>query len=95
MTDRKLIANPQQSRKKALLALAAVVGLSAVGAGAWWYAYASNFVATDNAYAAVEIAQVTPSVGGTTDELVRSTSWMRTAQTCARGAIISSIVDII
>ena len=36
---------------------------------AHWYLYSSHFVSTDNAYAAVEIAQVTPSVGGTISEV--------------------------
>lgn len=70
MSETSNIANPQQSRKKALITLAAVVGLSAVGGGAWWYAHAANFVFTDNAYAAVEIAQVTPSVAGTISEVL-------------------------
>ena len=56
-------------RNKLLLALGGVVGTAAVVTAAYWYLYGSHFVSTDNAYAAVEIAQVTPSVGGTISEV--------------------------
>jgi len=52
-------------RKKLLFKLLVVV---VVTGGAWlafWYFYGSRFVSTDNAYTAVEISQVTPSVEGT------------------------------
>ena len=55
----------KRRRNQRLLALGAVVGLTAVATGAYWTLYASHFVSTDNAYAAVEIAQITPAVGGT------------------------------
>ncbi len=58
-----------QRRKTLFTALGCVVALAAVGYGAYWSMYASHFVTTDNAYAAVEIAQVTPSVGGTVKEV--------------------------
>lgn len=61
--------NGEQRRKKLLSGLAAVVAVAALGGAAYWYFYASNFVSTDNAYAAVETAQVTPSVGGTISEV--------------------------
>ncbi len=57
-------------RKKLLIGLAAVVAISAVSASAYGLLYGSNFVATDNAYTAVEVAQVTPSVGGTISEVL-------------------------
>ena len=73
MTDHSLLASAntgkEQRRKKLLLGLAGVVGISALCAGAYWFFYASHFASTDNAYAAVEIAQVTPSVGGTIGEV--------------------------
>jgi membrane fusion protein (multidrug efflux system) len=65
-------ANPvarQQRRNKLLLGLGGVVIVAAAGATAYWQLHASNFVTTDNAYAAVEVAQVTPSVGGTVLEV--------------------------
>ena len=70
MSEHNLVLNKEARRKKQLLGLAGVVGLAAVGSAAYWFAYASHFVATDNAYAAVEIAQVTPSVGGTIAEVL-------------------------
>ena len=63
-------ANDKQARRnKLLLALGGVVGTVAVLSAAYWYFYGSHFVSTDNAYAAVEIAQVTPSVSGTISEV--------------------------
>ena len=56
-------------RKKLFLALAAAVGTTALVSAIYWFAYAAHFVSTDNAYAAVEIAQVTPSIGGTISEV--------------------------
>lgn len=61
--------NNEPRRNKLLLALGGVVGAAAVVTAAYWYLYGSHFVSTDNAYAAVEIAQVTPSVGGTISEV--------------------------
>ena len=56
-------------RKKLFVALAAAVGTTALASAIYWFAYAAHFVSTDNAYAAVEIAQVTPSIGGTISEV--------------------------
>ena len=66
-------ANPavrEQRRNKLLVALAGVAVLGGAVAGAYWWLHASNFVSTDNAYAAVEVAQVTPSIGGTVLEVM-------------------------
>jgi membrane fusion protein, multidrug efflux system len=52
-------------RKRMFAALAGVVAISAVGYGLYWHFHASRFISTDNAYTAAEVAQVTPSVGGT------------------------------
>ena len=56
-------------RQKLLVGLAGVVGAAALAFAAYWFFYAAHFVSTDNAYAAVEIAQVTPSIGGTIAEV--------------------------
>ena len=56
---------PDNRRKKQLTVLAAAVGVAIAGYAAYYYLYASHYVSTDNAYAAVEVAQVTPEVGGT------------------------------
>lgn len=59
-------ANPRRAaRKPLLLALAGGVAVCALAAGGYGYFYAARFVSTDNAYTAVEIAQITPSVSGT------------------------------
>lgn len=59
----------QQRRNKLLLGLAVVVAICAIGIGAYWVLYGSRYVSTDNAYAAVEMAQVTPSVSGTIQDV--------------------------
>jgi len=61
--------NNEAQRKKLLVGLAGVVGTAALASCAYWFFYAAHFVSTDNAYAAVEIAQVTPSIGGTIGEV--------------------------
>ncbi|WP_153110844.1 HlyD family secretion protein [Propionivibrio limicola] len=61
--------NREERRRKLLIGLATGVVVAGLGMAAYWFFYASHFVSTDNAYAAVEIAQVTPSVGGTISEV--------------------------
>jgi membrane fusion protein (multidrug efflux system) len=59
--------DPQQankSRKKGFAGLAAAIVIAAGGYGAYWHFIGSRYVVTDNAYAAAEIAAVTPAVGG-------------------------------
>ncbi len=55
----------KQRRNKRLAALGGVVTLTAAAVAAYWTLHASHFVSTDNAYAAVEVATITPAVGGT------------------------------
>ena len=43
---------------------------AAIASTAYYVLHASHFVSTDNAYAAVEVAQVTPSIGGTVSEVL-------------------------
>ena len=75
----------EKRRNKLLLALAGVVVIAAVGGGAYWWLHASNFVSTDNAYAAVEVAQVTPSIGGTVQEvLVKDTQAVKKGDVLVR-----------
>lgn len=81
-------ANPavrEQRRNKLLAGLAGVVVVAGVAAGAYWWLHASNFVSTDNAYAAAEVAQVTPSIGGTVLEvLVKDTQAVKKGDVLVR-----------
>ena len=71
VTEEEIALDARNGRRRKILlgALGGVVTLAAVGYGLYYALYASNFVSTDNAYAAVEIAQVTPAVGGTVREV--------------------------
>ena len=81
-------ANPaarEQRRNRLLGGLAGVVLLAGAAAGAYWWLHASHFVSTDNAYAAAEVAQVTPSLGGTVLEvLVRDTQAVKQGDVLVR-----------
>ncbi|MFL6673248.1 MAG: HlyD family efflux transporter periplasmic adaptor subunit [Massilia sp.] len=68
----------KQRRNRTLLGLAAVLAAGGVAFGAYWTLHASHFVSTDNAYTAVEVAQITPSVGGiVADVKVKDTQAVR------------------
>ena len=56
-------------RKKLFAALAGTVLLAGAGYAAYEMLYASHFVSTDNAYTAVETAQVTSAVSGIVSEV--------------------------
>ena len=73
-------------RKKLLVRLGGAVGTAAVATAAYWFLYGSHFVSTDNAYAAVEVAQVTPSVGGTVSEVL-----VTDTQAVKKGDVLVSI----
>lgn len=96
------MTNPTQRRNKLLTGLAGLVGIAVVGTAGYWYVHSSHFISTDNAYAAVEIAQVTPSVGGTISEvLVTDTQavkkgdvLVRIDQTDARLALAQAEADL-
>ena len=65
-------------RKRRLLVLAGTVLTLGSGYAAFDHFYASKFIATDNAYTAVETAQVTPAIGGIVREVrVTDTSYVR------------------
>jgi len=89
-------------RKKLLIGLAVIIAVSVVSAAAYGLLYSSNFVSTENAYTAVEIAQVTPEVGGTISEvLVTDTQTVRKGdvlvridQTDARLALAQAEADL-
>jgi len=67
--DNRTDQTRKQRRNQRLLALGGGVVVVAAAATAYWTLYASHFVSTDNAYAAVEVAQVTPAIGGTIAEV--------------------------
>ena len=58
-----------QRRNRLLAGLGLCVALAAAAGYAYWKFYGSRYVSTDNAYTAVEIAQVTPAVAGTIGEV--------------------------
>lgn len=60
----------ENKRKKLLKSFFGIIGIIGAGITTYWIMYSSNFVSTDNAYSAVEIAQVTPSIGGTISEVL-------------------------
>jgi len=60
----------KKKRESLFKMLASVVLSSAVIVWGYWFFVASNYVDTDNAYVGAEIAQVTPSVGGTVKEVL-------------------------
>jgi membrane fusion protein (multidrug efflux system) len=58
-----------ERRNKLLIRFGAGLAAISLLVTAYWVLYGSHFVSTDNAYAAVETAQVTPSVSGTIAEV--------------------------
>lgn len=76
----------KSKRKKVLFIFFALVLIIGVSFSAYWYLYASHFVSTDNAYTDVEIAQVTPSIGGTISEVL-----VKDTQVVKKGDILVKI----
>ena len=72
--------------KVRLLALGGAVVLALVGAVVYWMYFASLFVATDNAYTAVEVAQITAAVGGIVAEVK-----VKDTQVVQRGEVLIRI----
>jgi Multidrug resistance efflux pump len=56
-------------RKRLFTLLAISIAIAGVGAGSYWELVASKYVETDNAYTAVESAQVMSSITGTVAEI--------------------------
>jgi membrane fusion protein, multidrug efflux system len=82
-------ATTNPGRRRAMFALlAGVVALAGIGYGTYWGTYARYIVSTDNAYAAAEIAQVTPAVGGTVRQVAVSDT-----QKVKRGDVLVVIDD--
>ena len=58
-------ANGNGKRKRALLGVASLVTVGAIGYGAYWWLYVRHFESTDNAYVQAPVVQITPQVTGT------------------------------
>lgn len=81
------VASPSRSQKrnKLLVALGAVVLLSAGATATWWQLNGSRYVSTDNAYTATEIATVTPAISGIVAEvLVQDTQSVKAGDVLVR-----------
>jgi len=86
--DGAAAAARKTKRKKLFAGLAAGVVIAAGGAVAYDVAIASQYVVTDNAYVAANVAQVTPLVGGPVREvLVNDAQWVK------RGDILVRLDD--
>jgi len=57
------------TRKRLLRYLALGVAVAATSLGLWWTLLGKRYVTTDNAYAAVELAQLTPAMDGTVERV--------------------------
>lgn len=81
-------ANPQK-RKKLFIIFGAVLATCGIGYGLYWFFIGSNHVSTDDAYVQADIAQVTPSIGGTlkTVEVIDT-------QTVKAGDTLATLDDI-
>ncbi|WP_309303449.1 HlyD family efflux transporter periplasmic adaptor subunit [Vibrio sp. RM-69-4] len=97
--------NSHQARRNRITgfaALAIVILIAALGCTAYWYFIASRYVTTDNAYASVEIAEVTPAVSGIVTRVdVVDTQWVNAGDvlvtlddTDARLALIQAEADL-
>lgn len=92
----------RRNRITGFVALAIVVLIAALGCTAYWYFIASRYVTTDNAYASVEIAEVTPAVSGIVTRVdVVDTQWVNAGDvlvtlddTDARLALIQAEADL-
>ena len=54
----------QLTRQRLFAVLFSAIAVAAVAAGGWWYFVSANYVSTDNAYANVSSAEVTPLTSG-------------------------------
>lgn len=92
----------RRNRITGFAALAIVILIAALGCTAYWYFIASRYVTTDNAYASVEIAEVTPAVSGIVTRVdVVDTQWVNAGDmlvtlddTDARLALIQAEADL-
>lgn len=69
MSEKKEHKKPNGKRKKLFSIFFLVIAVSGGVFAAYWFLYARNYVSTDNAYVAAEMAQVAPSIGGTVQSI--------------------------
>ncbi len=75
----------KQRRNKSLAIFAGAIVVFAAISTSYWTMYASHFVSTDNAYTNVEIATITPAVGGIVSEvLVQDTQSVHAGEVLVR-----------
>jgi membrane fusion protein (multidrug efflux system) len=102
ISENVMLENPKSNKSKVLILFALLVVASGAAYGVYWVKYVSKFVTTDNAYTAVEIAQITPSIGGTISEiLVNDTQRVKAGdilvkidQTDAKLALLATEADL-
>ncbi|ATB69924.1 Multidrug resistance efflux pump EmrA [Sulfurospirillum diekertiae] len=70
MSENTIHETPNTKRKKLLIGFTLIVIIIGVLVSLYWFMYASHFVSTDNAYTAVETAQITPAIDGTIREIL-------------------------
>jgi len=80
---------PSTKRKPLFVALAAAIALAGAGYMAYDSLIASHYIETDNAYTAVETAQVTPAVPGIVREVL-----VADTQRVKRGDVIVTLDDV-
>ncbi len=84
-----------QSRKKGFLGLAAAIVVAGGSYALYWHFIGSRYISTDNAYAAAEIAEVTPAVGGMDTEYVKQGDVLvQLDDTDARLALLQAEADL-
>lgn len=57
-------------RKRLFMILGAVVATAAVAYGVWWHFIGSRYESTDDAYVKADLAQVTPAIAGTIQQVL-------------------------
>lgn len=79
MSEHVINETPNTKRKKILVGFITFIVVIGASISFYWFSYGSHFISTDNAYTAVEIAQVAPSTSGTISEiLVNDTQSVKT-----------------
>ncbi|HEY4998348.1 MAG TPA: biotin/lipoyl-binding protein, partial [Usitatibacter sp.] len=65
MTDVQAAPTGNTKRRKALIALTALVAIAGIAYGLYWLLVLNHYESTDDAYVQGNVVQLTPQVGGT------------------------------